>query len=161
MDNKKTMFDDINADATSQASQPPPKTGEYIPKDDKPNGEQAGPPPNNRPDVSTAQILKTIYESIFNSMLQAWEVTPDEIQIMADMQGGALDAWFPEGVTWLNNDVIEKIILTGGAVMVTAQVFGPRMKAAKEKKKEKAKQSDATATPSEQPATKEGGDYEW
>ncbi len=119
-------FDKIAAESVDAAGDTSNVEAEYISKDDRPEG----PAPDNNAaiDIATADILGAMYSSIFPTMFPKWGVTQEEILLMSQAQGAALDVWFPDGLSWLNGELINKILLTAGAVAITSNVIGPRLK---------------------------------
>jgi hypothetical protein len=142
-------FDDILSDAVNNDDTTTTTKSESVSSND------AGLPPQQAPAIKleTNEILGAVYSSIFPTMFPSWEVTTDEINLMAMSQGQALDVWFPDGLPWLNSELLNKIIITAGAVAVTAQVVGSRIK--KPRKETATVESDQ-----QQEKTTGGGEWE-
>lgn len=114
---QSAVLEDLKRQAESDAG--PAKEGEYIPR-----GEQAREAkPEASPEVGTADVLRMLLSSAFSILAPAWDVSDVEIEALAQSNGAAIDAWFPDG--FLNG----KWGATLAAVSVTVGVIGPRLKA--------------------------------
>jgi hypothetical protein len=123
---------------------------EYIPSAD------AGPEPE--PDtektskkVDTTKMLTVAYKSIFDSMFPAWEISADEIAVMSDAQGDALDVWYPDGIEWLNGEFVEKVVVTGFAFGVTVEIMKPRIGKPRKEDPDSKEEPDQSKRPADDP----------
>lgn len=107
------VMDALRQEADEQASET--KTGEYIPSSET----QADAMPD---DMTTAQLLEMLLGPAFNILAPAWEVPPEEIRALAEADGAALDAWFPDGF------LVGKYGALLAMAAVNIAVLGPRIK---------------------------------
>lgn len=89
----------------------------------------------NTPSIDTKDQLSMLMGPMFGVLFPAWNLQPEEIDGLAEAYAKVADKWFPGG---LNLGVELE------ALMITAMIFGPRLKMPRK-------------APKKQPDSSEGG----
>lgn len=105
-------LDDVAKEAVNEFEQ----MDREIPDDDSP-GQQSDTGPK-MPQISTADMLAGLYTPMAATLAPEWKLTAQEIQMLAQAHGAALDHYFPDGIDLGPLPV---------AVITTAMVIAPRI----------------------------------
>jgi len=96
-------WDDIKREAAKISNVAPPQLQQVVPPEPKP--------------IDTKKELAVLLSPVFGIIAPAWEVTDDEIDLLAESYADAINKYFPDGLS-LGVEV--------GAIMSTVMIFGPR-----------------------------------
>ena len=93
--------------------------------------------------IDTKKELVMLFKPMFDIIAPGWEVTPDEIDMLAESYADVLNKYFPGGIS-LGVEI--------NALFCTAIIFGPRMGKPRKIKQTAPQQPSAQVQPGQTPS---------